>query len=137
MITRLLIGAVGVAAAVFGGLRFAEIGPHNAVQAGSWLVGGVVAHDAILAPATIAVTLLARAVVPVAWRARAALALVVLGTVTVTAVPVLGRWGARPDNPTLLDRDYLAGWLVFAALVLLVTLAGARWPAHSTAHGKD
>ena len=45
--------------------------------------------------------------------------------VTLVAVPVLGRFGARADNPTLLDRDYVAGWLV---------LAGAgrrrrgRWP---------
>jgi len=34
------------------------------------------------------------------------------------AVPVLGGFGARPDNPTLHDRPYAAGWLVVAALVL-------------------
>jgi hypothetical protein len=51
--------------------------------------------------------------------------LVVLATVTVTAIPVLGSWGARPDNATLLDRNYLLGWLVFATLVVLgVLLAG-------------
>jgi hypothetical protein len=37
----------------------------------------------------------------------------------VVAVPVLGRFGARPDNPTLLDRPYVLGWLVLAALTLL------------------
>ena len=54
-------------------------------------------------------------------------ALVVLGTVTLLAVPVLGRFGARPDNPTLLDRDYTAGWLVLAGLTLVaVVVAAAR-----------
>jgi hypothetical protein len=48
---------------------------------------------------------------------------VVLGTVTLSAVPVLGRFGARADNPTLLDRHYLLGWLVFAVLVGVVTAA--------------
>ena len=42
---------------------------------------------------------------------------VVLASVTLVAVPALGRFGARPDNPTLLDRRYLAGWLVVAGLV--------------------
>ena len=46
------------------------------------------------------------------------MALVVLATVTVTAIPVLGRFGARPDNLTILPRNYVLGWLVLAALVL-------------------
>jgi hypothetical protein len=44
----------------------------------------------------------------------------VLGTVTVVAVPLLGRFGARADNPTLLDRNYLLGWLVLATLTVVV-----------------
>ena len=64
-------------------------------------------------------------VVPGGFRAPAAAGLVVLGTVTLLAVPVLGRFGARPDNPTLLDRHYTLGWLVLAAVVLLaVVVAG-------------
>ena len=38
---------------------------------------------------------------------------------------MLGRFGARPDNPTLLDRDYLVGWLVLAGVVLLVTVVAS------------
>jgi hypothetical protein len=58
-------------------------------------------------------------------RAAAAAALVVLGPVTLAAMPAWGRFGARPDNPTLLDRPYAAGWAVLAALVLVVAGAGA------------
>ena len=57
---------------------------------------------------------------PRSVRAPAAVALVVLGSVTLLAVPVLGRFGARPDNPTLLDRDYSAGWLVARRRSLVV-----------------
>ena len=53
-----------------------------------------------------------------------------LGSVTLLAVPVLGRFGARPDNPTLLDRDYALGWVVLAVLtiagVAVATYVGAR-----------
>jgi hypothetical protein len=47
------------------------------------------------------------------------------------AVPVLGRWGANADNPTILDRNYTLGWLVVASLVLAGVVAGvlrARGP---------
>ena len=54
-----------------------------------------------------------------------AAALVVLGATTLLAVPVLGRFGARPDNPTLLDRDYPAGWLALAGVVVLTTVVAS------------
>ncbi|MCW2678630.1 MAG: hypothetical protein JWM62_31, partial [Frankiales bacterium] len=34
----------------------------------------------------------------------------------------LGRFGERPDNPTLLDRPYWVGWLVLVVLVAAVVL---------------
>ena len=125
MRTRLLIGAVGVAMGLFGALRFLQLDPEDILDALIWLAGGVIVHDAVIAPLTIAVTVLVARVVPTGARRRLTVALVVLVAVTVTAVPVLGRWGARADNPTLLDRNYLAGWLVFAALVGLGTLLSA------------
>jgi hypothetical protein len=119
---RVLLGAVGVAMGAFGLLRFAQLDLPDVVDALVWLAGGVLLHDAVLAPLTIAATVLLRRVVPAAARARVTVALLVLVTVTVTAVPVLGRWGARADHQTVLDRDYVGGWLVLAALVMLVTL---------------
>ena len=51
--------------------------------------------------------------------------LVVLGSLTLLAIPVLGRFGARSDNPTLLDRPYGWSWLALAVVtVALVALAG-------------
>jgi hypothetical protein len=122
MRTRLLLGFLGVAMGSFGALRFLQLDVEDIVNAVLWLAGGVLVHDAIIAPLTLLVTLVAGRLVPAPARTRVVVGVVVLATVTATAIPVLGRWGARPDNPTLLDRNYVAGWLVFAALVLLGTL---------------
>jgi hypothetical protein len=95
-----------------------------------WLAGGVVLHDLVLAPVLIAVGVASRKL-PRSLRRPAAVGLVLWGTVTLLAVPVLGRFGARDDNATMLDRPYVTAWLVGCALtVLLVALAGA-WQARA------
>ena len=122
MRTRLAIGVLGLVMGAFGALRFLQLDSPDMVDAVLWLAAGVVVHDGVIAPLTIALTVLATRVVPSKARVRVTVGLVVLATVTVSAVPVLGKLGERPDNPTLLDRNYLVGWLVFAVLVLLGTL---------------
>ncbi len=119
---RLVLGALGVVMGAFGALRFLQLDLPDLVDAVLWLAGGVVLHDAVVAPLTILLTVVLGRVVPEAWRSRVTVAAVVLLTVTAVAVPVLGRFGARADNPSLLDRDYVGGWLVLAALVLVATL---------------
>ena len=119
---RLILGALGVVTGAFGALRFLQLDLPDIVDAVLWLAGGVVLHDAVVAPLTILLTVVLGRVVPDAWRSRVTVAAVVLLTVTAVAVPVLGRFGARADNPSLLDRDYVGGWLVLAALVLVATL---------------
>lgn len=120
---RLLVGLLGLAAAAYGAVALLDLGLQNLVDAGLWLIGGVLLHDAILAPLTIGAGVVLAALVrgwpSPRWAGPFVGAGVVLGTVTVAAVPVLGRFGARPDNPTLLDRPYVLGWLVLAALTLL------------------
>jgi hypothetical protein len=119
---RILLGAVGVAMGAFGLLRFLQHDFGDIVDAVLWLAGGVVVHDAIIAPVTLLVTLIGTRALPRRVWVTTTTGLIVLLTVTVTAIPVLGSWGARPDNPTLLDRHYILGWFVFAALVLLGSL---------------
>jgi hypothetical protein len=115
-------------------LRLLELGWSNLVATVVWLAGGVLLHDGVLAPATIVVCAVAvLALRSRAWRAAAAGGLVVLGTVTLTAIPVLGRFGAKPDNPTLLDRPYVAGWLVVAALVLAGSVLAGWWASRREA----
>jgi hypothetical protein len=124
---RFLLGAIGVAMGLFGLLRFVQQRLSSTVDGGLWLAGGVVAHDALFAPLTLLVLALGARVVPRAVRGRVIVALVVVVTVTVSAIPVLGGWGRRPDNPTLLDRHYVLGWCVFVGVVVLASAAGPVW----------
>jgi hypothetical protein len=113
---RLAIGGCGLAAGAYGLVLMAQSGVANIAHAMGWLIGGVVAHDGVLAPATLIVATLATRVLPAWVRGPAALGLIVLGSLTLLAIPVLGRFGADPRNPTVLDRDYTAGWLAVAAI---------------------
>ena len=129
---RIGIGALGVVLGGFGVYLLLALGLANLIDTIIWLVGGVVLHDGVLTFATIAVVSIGALIVPRRAKAAAAAVFLVVGTVTVTAVPVLGRFGAHSDNPTLLDRNYFAGWLVFAGLVCaiaaVVLLLQGRWP---------
>jgi hypothetical protein len=133
--TRVLLAVAGVAVAAYGVLLLlADAG--ELVGVGAWLVSGVLVHDLVIAPIAVLLVLAAGRLLPGAWHAPAAVALVVVGSLTLLAVPVLGRFGARADNPTLLDRPYLAGWAGIVGLTLLATaavaLARARRATHRT-----
>jgi LPXTG-motif cell wall-anchored protein len=121
--TRVLLGLAGAAAAVYGALLLLDRGPEDLVDLAMWLVAGVVLHDLVLAPVTILVVVVASRLLPAVWWPAAAALLVVLGSVTLLAIPVLGRFGARADNPTLLDRPYWTGWALIAGLTLLAAAA--------------
>lgn len=118
--TRTVLFVVGLLVGAYGAVRLLGLGLGNLVATVPWLLGVVVAHDAVLAPLVLLVGAVAARRLPRWTRAAAVLALVVLGSVTVLAVPTLGRFGARADNPTLLDRPYGAGLVVLVALVLVV-----------------
>jgi hypothetical protein len=115
------LAALGVLAGLYGGWLLLSRG-HDLENVAVWLVGGVVVHDAVLSVLVIALAALAVRALPPAARLPAAVGFVVLGSVTLSAIPVLGRFGARPDNPTLLDRGYWAGWLVLAGLTLVAVI---------------
>jgi hypothetical protein len=115
------LAALGVLAGLYGGSLLLSRG-HDLENVAVWLVGGVVVHDAVLSVLVIALAALAVRALPQPARSPAAVGFVVLGSVTLSAIPVLGRFGARPDNPTLLDRGYWAGWLVLASLTLVAVI---------------
>lgn len=123
---RWLLGGLGVALGTYGAwLALTRQDAGQLVEIAVWLAAGVVLHDVVVAGVVLAAVALGRRVLPGPWQAPATLALVVWGGVTLMAVPVLGRFGARPDNPTLLDRPYLAAWAALSVLaVVAVAVAG-------------
>ena len=131
---RPAIGALGVLVGLYGAwLLLSRADAGDLLSLAFWLGGGVLAHDVGVAAVTLMVAVLAKRWLPSAARMPAAAGLVVLGTLTVVAIPFLGRFGAREDNPTLLDRNYVGGYLVVVALVVIcVVVASVVRSRHST-----
>jgi hypothetical protein len=125
-VSRVLIGALGVAVAVRGvwmllaNQRFDQL-----FSAALWLGGGVLAHDAIIAPVALGLGWVLIRALPAWARGAAAAGGIVLGSLTLVAVPVLGAWGRRPDNASLLPRDYLLGWLAVFVVIIICSTAAA------------
>lgn len=99
-----------------------------------FFVGGLAAHDGLLAPAVIAGGLvLARLVAP-RFRPTVQGALLVSGALLAVAIPPLTGNGRLANNPSILPQDYGDGlltalavvWSVAALLLLRVVLLPAR-----------
>ncbi|MFZ2501928.1 MAG: hypothetical protein WAW88_04610, partial [Nocardioides sp.] len=114
------VGGLGALVAAYGGWLVVSASGSPGSVAG-WLVAGPAAHDLLLVPVALLLVRAGRRL-PHALRAPAAVLLVVLGSVTLVAVPVLGRFGDPGDNATVLDRDYGAGLLLVATLTLALTI---------------
>jgi hypothetical protein len=118
------IGALGFAGGVYGAWLVHSRG-HDLLNLVLWLAGGVVLHDGVLAVVVLAVGSVAVRVLPPAARAPATVGFLVLGSATLLAVPVLGRFGEKSTDPYLLNRHYTVGWLVLAGLVLAAVVVAS------------
>ncbi|MGH3496259.1 MAG: hypothetical protein ACRDP1_02175 [Nocardioidaceae bacterium] len=119
---RGVVGGLGLAAVGYGLYRAYELGPSAWRPVLTWLAGGVLLHDAVLAPAVVAAGFAAAHWLPHAWRQPLVVALVVWGSTTLFALPVLGRYGQLPSNPNVLDRPYLESWWIGTAVVAAVVV---------------
>lgn len=122
---RLVLGALGAAVTAYGAwLLWSRREPADVLDAAVWAGGAVLVHDVLLAAVLVVAGFALARLVPRVARGPVAAGGVVLGSLTLVAVPVLGGFGRRtdPTNETLLDRDYVAGWLVLTGLVVLVVL---------------
>lgn len=115
---RAVLIAAGVAAGLWGAWLMRDFTSDRLVSAGTWLAGGIVLHDAVLAPLTVAIGVLAVRLLPGHFRAPMGLAFLVWATLTIVFVPVLSGQGGKPDNDTILNRPYVESWLVMTALLL-------------------
>jgi hypothetical protein len=114
----------GVVAAAYGVRLLLDLGWANTRSTLVWLVGGVVLHDGVFAPLVIVLALVALRLLPRDRLAPWVVGLVILVPVTLVGIPELGRFGARADNPTLLDRHYWFGWSLMATLVVVGVVVG-------------
>ena len=80
-------------------------------------VAAALANDLVLAPLVLVLGLVGRRVLPGRLRGSLQGGAFVAGVLVLLAVPALGRYGARSDNPSVLPRDYTSGLLVALAVV--------------------
>jgi Na+/proline symporter len=120
---RIAIGTLGTLAMLYAAwLALTGLGLRS-IRLTIWLGGTVAIHDGVLVPATLALAWLGRRWLPrTAW-APAAAGLIVAGTLTILSTVVLLQPGSDPTLPSLLDRNYPAGYGVALSLVLALTAA--------------
>jgi hypothetical protein len=131
---RLVLGAAGLGVIAWGAWLVLGLGPDQWPALGLWLAGGVFGHDALLAPLVVLLGMLLVHLVPAPARAPLTVALIVWGSITLLAVPVLGRFGALPDNPTLMDRPYQMSWWILSAVVVAAVALGTFVQARRSQH---
>ena len=122
--SRLALLVLGLAAGAYGGWRLLDLGWANTRATLVWLVVASSCTTVCSPRWSLVVAVVAVRVLPPDRLAPGVVALVVLVPVTLLAIPVLGRLGARADRPTLLDRDYWLGWSVLVTLVVVAVAAG-------------
>lgn len=125
---RYAVGGLGVIVGLWGAwLIFGTADFADLINIAVWLGGGIVFNDGIIAAIALVLGFVAMRLLPRLARGPAAVGFVVVGTFSVLAIPFLGRFGAREDNATLLNRDYVGGYLLFVAIVAVLAIVTAMW----------
>ncbi|WP_328412131.1 hypothetical protein [Nocardia sp. NBC_00403] len=121
---RVLLLLAGLWLGWYGLSLLLDLSTPDLLSVAVWFTGGILLHDAVFAPLCAAVGIAARRILPRAWWAAGACGAVCTVALVLIAAPVLRRGHAMPDNPTVLDRDYMAGFIVAVVIVwALVVLA--------------
>jgi hypothetical protein len=118
---RITIAALGVLSMSFGGwLAVTHLGLKS-FRLGLWLAGPVIVHDALLVPLVLAGAWIARRVLPGPAWGPVVIGFAASGTLTALGAVVLFQPGADPTLPSLLDRNYRAGYAVALGSVWILT----------------
>lgn len=134
-VVRVGLAVLGAAGVGYGLRDLLALGWGNLVPTVVWLGGAVVVHDALIAPAVLVLAWWTSRHLRPRMRTVVARSFVVLGPLVLLSVPVLGRFGAKPDNPSLLDRPYAAGLGACVALVCVVAVVTAGRPGEGGRRG--
>lgn len=125
-IGRSLTVVLGAGVLGYGVLLLAPEPSDTLRRVGIWLAAGVVVHDVVIA----GLSILLGAVVlrlPRPVRAPVAVGMVLGAVVAAVSLPAWGRFGAKADNPTLLDVDYRLGAILTVVILVLGVAVSASW----------
>jgi hypothetical protein len=124
---RILFALPGLAALAYG-LTLVWDAPRDELSSAlTWLIGGVVLHDGVLAPVVVGLGLLATRWLPDVWRAPAVVGLVCWGSLSLIAIPVMSGEGVDPTNESLQHRPYVTSWWIGTAATIALVVLAAGW----------
>lgn len=98
-------------------------GTADAIRVATWVVGGNVVHDALLVPIVLLIGAVLTRFVGEPWRTPLRAGLIASACVILVAIPVVGGYGRKAANPSLLPLDYDTA--VLTALGIVWALAAA------------
>ncbi len=110
------IGAAMIGYGVWGQLYGADTKP---VRVAVLVLTAALVHDLVLAPVVMVLGMLLHRLMPHPIRPALQGAALVAFCLVLVAIPGLGRYGAREDNPSILPRNYTEGLLLALAVVAL------------------
>ena len=114
---RVVLVVLGVIVAGYGAVLVWENPPVIIMRILVWALVGVVLHDLVFAPVCVALGFAGRRLIPGSWLPPVAVAAFSTVVLVFLAIPVYGKPGLRPDNMTVLDRNYPLGFWVAVAIV--------------------
>lgn len=130
MAMRAVLLTAGLVAVGYGAVLLSDDPPVIIARIAIWGLVAVLAHDLVIAPLCVALGFVGRWILPRAWWSPVAVAGLCSVVLVALAVPVYGKPGMRPDNATVLDRNYHAGLWISLAVgwgTVIVYLAAARF----------
>lgn len=121
----MLLGAVGVGFGLWGLWLMRDFTREQLTSEAFWLAGGVVLHDAILAPVVVLIGYAASKILPRHFRSATATAFLVWGTLTIVFLPVLSGQGGKPGNDTILGKPYVLSWIVLTLVLVAYAIVAS------------
>jgi hypothetical protein len=116
-IVRLLLIAAGLVIGGYGVVLLFDQPRVVLVRIVVWALAGVVLHDLVFAPVCVALGFAGRRLIPRTWWGPVVVAALCSVVLVMLAIPVFDKPGMRPDNVTVLDRNYHAGLWISLAVV--------------------
>jgi hypothetical protein len=119
VIGRITLIVLGLIVGAYGAVLVWENPPVIIIRIAVWALVGVVLHDAVFAPLCVALGFAGRRLIPGTWWTPIAVAAFCSVVLVFLAIPVYGKPGMRPDNMTVLDRNYPLGLSISLGVVWL------------------
>lgn len=129
---RALLIAAGIAVCGYGATLLLDNPRQVLIRIAVWAAAGVLLHDAVFAPACVALGFAGRRILPRSWWSPVMFASLCTAVLVLLSIPLYDKPGRQLDNPSALDRDYQSGLWVSLAIVwgaaLLFVIGGRLLP---------